>query len=48
MLDDTTLNKIWVLRKVLDPLNTVDCMEFLIDKMKATDTNEEFLASMNQ
>ena len=48
LLDDTTLNKIWVLRKVLDPLNTVDCMEFLIDKMKATDTNEEFLASMNQ
>ena len=48
LLDDATINKIWVLRKVLDPLNTVDCMEFLIEKMKATDTNEEFLASMNQ
>jgi len=48
LLDDATVNKIWILRKVLDPLNTVDCMEFLIDKMKATDANEEFLASMNQ
>ena len=37
-----------MLRKVLNPLNTVDSMEFLIDKMKATETNEEFLASMNQ
>ena len=48
LLDDATVNKIWLLRKVLDPLSTVDCMEFLIDKMKATDSNEEFLASMNQ
>ncbi len=48
LLDDATVNKIWILRKVLNPLNTVDCMEFLIDKMKATDNNEEFLASMNQ
>ncbi len=48
LLDEVTVNKIWVLRKVLNPLNTVDCMEFLIGKMKATDSNEEFLASMNQ
>jgi transcription termination factor Rho len=48
LLDDATVKKIWLLRKVLDPLSTVDCMEFLIDKMKATETNEEFLASMNQ
>ncbi|MFQ5514175.1 MAG: transcription termination factor Rho [Myxococcota bacterium] len=48
LLDDATVNKIWILRKVLDPLSTVDCMEFLIDKMKATATNQEFLASMNQ
>jgi transcription termination factor Rho len=48
LLDQATVNKIWILRKVLDPLNTVDCMEFLIEKMKATDGNEEFLASMNQ
>jgi transcription termination factor Rho len=48
LMDDATVNKIWVLRKVLNPLNTVDSMEFLIDKMKVTETNEEFIASMNQ
>jgi transcription termination factor Rho len=48
LLDESTVNRIWVLRKVLAPLNTIDSMEFLIDKIRATDTNEEFLASMNQ
>jgi transcription termination factor Rho len=48
LLPEATVNKMWVLRKVLSPLNTVDCMEFLLDKLRATDTNEEFLASMNQ
>ncbi len=48
LVDKGTLSKMWVLRKVLSPLNTVDCMEFLLDKLKATDSNEEFLASMNQ
>ncbi len=48
LLDPSTVNKMWVLRKVLSPLNTVDCMEFLLDKLKATDTNEEFVASMSQ
>jgi transcription termination factor Rho len=48
LLDEATLNRIWVLRKVLAPLNAVDSMEFLLDKFRRTDTNEEFLASMNQ
>jgi len=47
LLDDTTLNRMYVLRKVLSPLNPVDSMEFLLDKVKATDSNEEFLNSMN-
>ncbi|MEE9280410.1 MAG: transcription termination factor Rho, partial [Myxococcota bacterium] len=47
LMDKATMNKIWVLRKVLNPLNTVDSMEFLIEKMRCTATNEEFLASMN-
>ena len=47
-MEEATINKIWVLRKVLNPLNTVDSMEFLIDKMRSTDSNEEFVASMNQ
>ena len=48
LLDDATVNRMWVLRKVLSPLSPVDSMEFLLDKVKATDTNDEFLASMNQ
>ncbi len=47
LMDEATLNKLWVLRKVLNPLNTVDSMEFLIEKMRATESNAEFLASMN-
>jgi transcription termination factor Rho len=48
LLDDATMNRMWILRKVLGPLNAVDCMEFLLDKIRATETNDEFLASMNQ
>ncbi len=48
LMEEATINKIWVLRKVLNPLNTVDSMEFLIDKMRSTESNEEFIASMNQ
>ncbi len=47
LLDDYELNRIWILRKVLNPLNTVDSMELLIDKIKETQSNAEFLASMN-
>jgi transcription termination factor Rho len=42
------LNRIWLLRKVLQPMNSVDSMEFLLDKMQATKSNREFLDSMNQ
>jgi transcription termination factor Rho len=48
LLDESTMNRIWILRKVLAPLNAVDSMEFLIDKIRSTDSNDEFLASMNQ
>ena len=37
----------YLLRKVLSPLSPVDSMEFLLEKIKATDSNEDFLASMN-
>jgi transcription termination factor Rho len=47
LLDETTLNRMYVLRKVLSPLSPVDSMEFLLEKVKATDSNAEFLASMN-
>ncbi len=42
------LNRIWILRKLLAPLNTVDAMEFLLDKLSGTSDNTEFLDSMNQ
>jgi len=48
LLTDEVLNRIWLLRKVLQPLTTVDAMEFLLDKMKDTKSNGEFLDSMNQ
>ena len=48
LMSEETVQKLWLLRKVLAPLNAVDCMEFLLDKVKATETNDEFLASMNQ
>jgi transcription termination factor Rho len=41
------LNRIWILRKLLSPLNPVDAMEFLLDKMKGTKDNADFLDSMN-
>ena len=47
LLDKETLNKVWVLRKVLQPLNTIESMEFLIDKVSKTASNKEFLEMMN-
>jgi transcription termination factor Rho len=48
LLDKDVLNKVWVLRKVLDPLSTVDAMELLLGKLSKTKTNAEFLAAMNR
>ena len=42
------LNRIWVLRKVLNPLSPVEAMELLLDKMGKTKTNQEFLSSMQR
>jgi transcription termination factor Rho len=46
LIEKETLNKVWVLRKVLDPLSPVDAMELLLSKMAKTKTNAEFLAAM--
>ena len=48
LLPQEDLNRVWILRKLLSPLNTVDAMEFLLDKLSGTKTNAEFLDSMNQ
>ncbi|HZR47493.1 MAG TPA: transcription termination factor Rho [Candidatus Manganitrophaceae bacterium] len=48
LVDKEDLNKMWILRKVLSPLSTVESMEFLIDKIRGTKTNKDFLESMNK
>ena len=44
--DEKELQKMWILRKVLHPMDTVEAAEFLIDKLKLTKTNDEFFLSM--
>ncbi|MFA6686753.1 MAG: transcription termination factor Rho [Desulfuromonas sp.] len=46
--DPTTLQRMWLLRRVLSSMNVVDGMEFLREKLMETENNQEFLDSMNQ
>ena len=46
--DREVLNRVWILRKLLTQLNTVEAMDFLHDKIKGTTMNQEFLDSMSQ
>jgi transcription termination factor Rho len=46
LLTEEELNKVWILRKILNPNNPVEAMEFLLDKMKKTKSNKAFLESM--
>ncbi len=48
LLPENVLNRIWILRKLLAPLNVVDAMEFMLDKMSHAKTNGDFLDSMNK
>jgi len=48
LIDNADLQKIWLLRKVLNELNSAEAMELLIEKLLKTKTNQEFLKSMNQ
>jgi len=48
LMDKQELNRIWVLRKVLNPLSTVEAMELLTEKLEKTKTNAEFLNLMSQ
>ncbi|MBX9703191.1 MAG: transcription termination factor Rho, partial [Silvanigrellaceae bacterium] len=47
LLSRETLNRLWVLRKVLHPMSPIESMDFLIQRFERTETNDEFLASMN-
>jgi len=48
LMDDTQLQRVWILRQLLHPLNVIDSMEFLLSKISRTESNQEFLDSMNQ
>ena len=48
LVDKEALSKMWVLRRILMQMGTIDSMEFLLDKMKDSKTNEDFFATMNQ
>ncbi|MCK5307801.1 MAG: transcription termination factor Rho [Zetaproteobacteria bacterium] len=48
LLSTEDLNRIWILRKVLQPLNPVEAMEFLLTKLKSSDSNKDFLDSMHK
>jgi transcription termination factor Rho len=47
LLDQDTLNRMWILRRHLADMNSMEAMEFLKDKMERTENNDEFLVSMN-
>jgi len=47
LIPKANLNRIWILRRLLQEMNPVDAMEFIIGKIKKTQTNQEFLDSMN-
>ncbi|WP_337041268.1 transcription termination factor Rho [Emticicia sp. 17c] len=48
LMDKETLQKVWLLRKYMADMNPMETMEFLLDKMKGTRNNEEFLMTMNR
>ena len=47
LIPKNNLNRIWILRRLLQEMNPVDAMEFIISKIRKTETNQEFLDSMN-
>lgn len=48
LTDSDDLHKLWILRKLLAPMDPIDAMEFLMDRLKATKTNAEFFDTMKQ
>ena len=47
LLAEKELNRVWLLRKVLQPMGTMDAIELLLEKIRQTKTNADFLDSMN-
>jgi transcription termination factor Rho len=47
LMKEDELQKIWILRKILSEFNPIEAMEFILDKMRGTKTNKDFLNNMN-
>ena len=47
LVDKSVLSKMWVLRRILNPMGSQDAMEFLLGKLKGTKNNDDFFDSMN-
>jgi transcription termination factor Rho len=47
LVEKSVLSKMWVLRRILNPMGTIDAMEFLLDKLKYSKTNNDFFEAMN-
>ena len=47
LVDRSSLSKIWVLRRILAPMGTMDAMDFLLDKLKYSKNNQDFFDAMN-
>ena len=48
LLSDDILNRVWILRKILAPMSSIDSMEFLLDKMRGTKSNKDFMDAMGK
>ncbi len=48
LVDKATLTKMWVMRKILNPMGPMDGIEFLLEKLQETKTNAEFFEKMNR
>ncbi|MCY1176432.1 Transcription termination factor Rho [compost metagenome] len=48
LMDDDNLRKVWILRKLLHPMDELAAMEFLLDRMKETKTNDDFFDQMKR
>jgi transcription termination factor Rho len=48
LMSEDDLKKVWILRKILHPMDEIAALEFLLDKMKETKTNDEFFDSMKR
>ena len=48
LLDKKVLARMWILRKLLNEMNVIEAMEFIQDRMRRTNTNEEFMETMSQ